>query len=76
MAVPRRRIVRTPPAAPAPDPRRQERLRRLLDRLSREQAALDRWMSRLRRAFHALEKSQRAVGRLTKEIARLEGGPS
>jgi hypothetical protein len=71
-----RRIVRTPPSAPASDPHRQERLRRLGDRLGHEQAALDRWMGRLRRSFHALEKQQRVVARLTKEIARLEGEPS
>jgi hypothetical protein len=76
MTAPRRHIVRTPPAPPTPDPRRQERLRRLRDRLAREQAALDRWMGRLRRAFHALEKSQGLVARLGREIGRLEEEPS
>jgi hypothetical protein len=76
MTAPRRRIVRTPPAAPAPDPRRQERRRRLRDRLIREQDAVARWTRRLRRAFNAFAKSQQSVGRLQREIARLEGGPS
>ena len=72
MTTPRRRLVRPPAAAPAPDPNRTRRLQRLRDRLEKERAALGRWMIRLRRAFHAVERSQRKTTRLERTIARLE----
>jgi hypothetical protein len=68
----RRRIVRPPAAAPAPDPKRTRRLQRLRDRLEEERAALGRWTTRLKRAFHAVERGQRNSTRLERTIARLE----
>jgi hypothetical protein len=73
MTTPRRRIVRTAPSVPAPDPRRQERLRRLRDRLAADRVALARWMTRLRRAFHRVELLQRSAARVEREINKLEG---
>ena len=71
MTAPRRRLVRPPPV-PAPRPERQGRLQRLRQRLEKERAALARWMVRLRRSFHAVEKAQRQMGRLERQIAREE----
>jgi hypothetical protein len=72
MTTPRRRLVRPPAAAPAPDPNRTRRLQRLRMRLEKERIALDRWMTRLRRAFHAVERSQRNTTRIERTIAHLE----
>lgn len=66
MTNPRRRLVRSAPAASPPiDHRRLQRIRLNLDR---ERTVLARWMSRLRRAFHAVEKSQRKISRLERTI--------
>jgi hypothetical protein len=72
MTTPRRRIVRFTNATPEPDPRQQERIRRLRERLASERAALARWMTRLRRSFHAVEKRLLAVARIEREISKLE----
>ena len=72
MAVPRRRLIRTAPVLNAPDPQRQQRLQRLRTRLQKEQTALASWMARLKRSFHAVEKGQRCVALLEREIARTE----
>jgi hypothetical protein len=71
MTEPRRRLLRTPPP-PEPDPRRQERLRRLRERLAGDRATLARWMTRLRRAFHRAEHLQRSIARSEREITQLE----
>jgi hypothetical protein len=70
MTAPRRRIVRPPAAAPAPDPNRSRRLLRLRARLDKERAALARWTVRMRRTFHAVEKLQRSVARAERAIAQ------
>jgi hypothetical protein len=72
MTTPRRRIVRLSNATPEPDPRQQERLRKLRERLAGERATLTRWMTRLRRSFHQVEKRQLAIARVEREIAKLE----
>jgi hypothetical protein len=72
MSTPRRRIVRFNGATPEPDPRQQERIRRLRERLAGERAALARWMTRFRRSFHAVEKRQLAIARIERELHRLE----
>jgi hypothetical protein len=69
MTLPRRRLVR-PPVAPAPDLGHQRA--RLLARLGQERIALARWMARLRRAFHAVEKYQRSITRLERQLAHQE----
>ncbi len=68
---PRRRIVRPTPSIvtrPRPDPR----IQKLRARLEVERAALARWMTRLRRAFHSVERIQRRLVRLERQIARLD----
>jgi hypothetical protein len=42
------------------------------EQLHKEQQSLGRWMSRLKRAFHAVEKQQRRVTRLERQIASLD----
>jgi hypothetical protein len=72
MSTPRRRLIR-PPASPATSILEYEpRLKRLRTRLTKERAALGRWTRRLKRAFHAVEKQQRCVCRLEREIANQE----
>jgi hypothetical protein len=73
MATPRRRIVRSTGTPSGPDPREQERRRRLRERLAGERAALARWMTRLRRAFHQVEKRQQSIARIERAINKLEG---
>lgn len=72
MTTPRRRLVRPaqPPTnhRPQPDPQSQK----LRSRLETERIALTRWMTRLKRAFHAVEKIQRRITRLEKQLARRE----
>jgi hypothetical protein len=71
MTAPRRRLVRV--AAPNPPrPQPAPRLSRLRSRLEAERTALARWQSRLRRAFNAVEKFQRSIQRIERQIARLE----
>jgi len=69
MSIPRRRILRP---APSPIPSNHHQTQKLRSRLEKERASLARWMSRLRRAFHAVEKSQLRLGRIERQIARLE----
>jgi hypothetical protein len=71
MTTPRRRVLR-PPRTEAEDSRRLQKLSRWRDQLQQEQTGLTRWMCRLRRAFHELEKRQKTVRRLEREIAKLE----
>jgi hypothetical protein len=68
-----------PKPRPGPDPapanpatERRRRLKALHARLDAERATLSKWMTRLKRAFHCVEKSQARVGRLEREIAKLD----
>jgi hypothetical protein len=70
----RRRILRQP-SPPPEDHRQVARIRKLRERLVHERAALARWMTRLRRAFNAVQKIQRAIARIEKEMTRLEDTP-
>ena len=68
---PRRRVLR--PTGESPDdPTRQRSLHKKRARLQDEQQSLLRWMSRLKRAFHAVEKQQRTITRLERDLSRLE----
>jgi hypothetical protein len=69
MATARRRIIR-PTADPPPNPAQERQLQRLRGRLTTESAALKRWWKRLRRAINAVEKHQRAVQTLERQIAQ------
>ncbi len=71
MSIPRRRLIR-PAATVAPDPQRQRRAQKLRERLEHERAALARWQTRLKRAFNAVEKCQRKIARLERNITHLE----
>jgi len=70
MSVPRRQIIR--PEPPPLPPANQRQIQKLRTNLGKERATLARWLVRLRRAFHAMEKSQRCVSRLERQLARLE----
>jgi hypothetical protein len=72
MTAPRRRIVRPePPPAHSP-PQRDRRIQKLRSRLEAERSTLARWMSRLKRAFHIVEKTQRRITRIERQLARQE----
>jgi len=73
MSTARRRLIR-PLAPPATvEPQYHTQIEKLRDRLEQERAGLARWMSRLRRAFHAVEKHDRQIGRLERQITKMEG---
>lgn len=68
----RRRVVRQPSAAPAIDPRRQQQIADRRAKIEKERTSLARWMTRLKRAFHAVEKQQRRIAGLERQLRRLE----
>jgi hypothetical protein len=72
VTTPRRRIIRPSPE-PQTDPVEQRRILRLRSRLEKERVALDRWWKRLRRALNAVEKHQRSVKNLERQIAHPGG---
>jgi hypothetical protein len=69
MATPRRRLIR--PASPLTNHRAQSERKavKLRSRLEAERAVLARWMTRLRRAVHAVEKAQRTITRIERQLA-------
>jgi hypothetical protein len=71
--IPRRRVLR-PARASTDDAQHQQKLAVKRELLHSEQLSLGRWMTRLKRAFHAVEKQQRRVARIERQIASLEGG--
>ena len=68
---PRRRLLRPTRESPD-DSARQRSTHKKRVRLHDEQQSLLRWMSRLKRAFHAVEKQQRIITRLERDLARFE----
>jgi hypothetical protein len=64
MTTPRRRVLRPAASVPDADSRRQTAAAKRLVKLAKERELLQRWMSKLRRAFHAVESTQRRIGRL------------
>ena len=60
------------PPTPNPSTERRRRLKTLRARLEVERTTLAPWMTKLKRAFHSVEKLLARVGRLEKEIAKLE----
>ena len=73
MSTPRRRILRANRnAAAVADPGRQRQLEKRRGRLEQERASLAKWMTRLKRAFHAVEKQQRRIAGLERQLVRLE----
>ena len=63
----------TPPTTAADRRERKRRAQELRSRLDKEEAALARWMTRLKRAFRAVEKHQRCIGRVRRQLAQVEG---
>lgn len=72
MSTPRRRLIRP---VQEPTTRRSQlvhQAQKLRSKLEGERAVFTRWMSRLKRAFHTVEKAQRRMHRLERQLARLE----
>ena len=72
MTQPRRRIIRSHVSDPPSDHHRQHQVQKLQNRLTSERATLARWQSRLRRAFNAVEKSQKRIARIEKQLTTME----
>jgi hypothetical protein len=71
MSASRRRILR-PIQAGAVSPIRSQQVHRWRTRLERERQAFNRWLTRLRRAVRAVDKQQRLISRLERQIAQAE----
>lgn len=72
MVSPRRRVLRPPQAMSITETRHVQTLQRRRTQLEKERISLSRWMARLKRAFNAVDKHQRYVTRLERQIAILE----
>ena len=72
MSMPRRRLIRPAPIPVVPNPQRQRQGQKMRERLEHERMALARWQTRLKRAFNAVEKCQRKIARLERNITHLE----
>jgi lipid II:glycine glycyltransferase (peptidoglycan interpeptide bridge formation enzyme) len=72
MTVPRRHLIR-PTQTQAVDQSRQ--IERLRQRLDKERTALARWQTKLKRSFNAVEKCQRKIARLERQLNQF-GGPN
>lgn len=74
MTTPRRRLIRSnsDPSSNNCQQNRDGRLQKVRSRLDRERHGLARWLTRLKRAFHAVEKSQRAISRLERQLGAQE----
>jgi len=71
MANPRRCIIRPAPTPPTSQ-QRQQQLQKLRSRIDHERSSLGRWQTRLKRAFTTVEKHQKRIARLERQIAFLE----
>ena len=72
MANPRRCIIRPAPSPALTNQQRQQQLQKLRNRLDRERTSLARWQTRLKRAFTTVEKHQKRISRVERQIAFLE----
>ena len=72
MTAVRRRVLRQARTQTVSNPRKQQQIADRRAKLQREHAALDRWMTRLKRAFHSVEKQQRRIAGLERQIRKLE----
>lgn len=72
MSLPRRRVIR-PEVPTALANVQQEKIQKFRTRLQQEHERLKKWMSRLRRAFGTVEKQQRTIRRLERQISSLLG---
>lgn len=71
MSTVRRRVLRPTRPANAIEPINQARIHKRQAQLEMERQALSRWMGRLRRAFHAMERQQKRIVRLERDLTRL-----
>ena len=71
MTRPRRRVLRNS-RTHSDDPQCQQKIARRREKLKKEQEGLSKWMTKLKRAFHAVEKHQKTVARLERELAQLD----
>ncbi len=72
MPVPRRRLIRSSVTPEQTNQQRQRKVQKLRERLERERATLARWQTRLKRAFNAVEKAQKRIGRLERQLTNRE----
>jgi hypothetical protein len=68
MTMPRRRVLRPPPA-PVIDPKRAARLQRRQSELAKSRAALRRWLTRLKRATNTVTDLHQRITRLEAALA-------
>lgn len=64
----------SPPRSATPNPalERRRRLQSLRTKLEAERQSWSRWLGRLKRAFHTAMKVHSRIGRLEREIGKLE----
>ena len=72
MKCPCHAAVLSAPSPSHPNSQTQQQLHKLRTRLEQERKIFTRLMSRLRRTFHAVEKSDRRLNRVERQIANLE----
>jgi len=72
MSTPRRRLIRPPQGPTTRRPPLDPQAQKLRSKLDKERAVFIRWMTRLKRAFHTVEKSQRRINHLERQLARME----
>jgi len=73
MSVPRRRLIRPAAIPDQANQHHQRKVQKLRDRLAHERIALSRWQTRLKRAFNAVERTQKRIARIERQITNLEG---
>lgn len=73
MTTPRRRLIRPDPSPTNPPPNAIQ-LQKLRTKLEKDRLGFARWLARLKRAFTAIDKHQRRIARLERQITKFEGG--
>lgn len=68
MSAPRRRIIRPV----VQEPNHHVRVQKLRARLERERVALLRWQTRMKRAFNAVQKAQKCITRIERQLVHWE----
>lgn len=72
MSTARRSIIRSATKHALAHPQRQRQFQSLRARLERERAALARWQTRLKRAFNAVQKCQKRITGLERQLTKME----
>jgi len=68
----RRRVLRPVRNGSVRDGAQHARIERRRAQLEKDRKTVARWMIRLKRSFHAVEKQQRRIARLEKQLANLD----